>query len=50
MIRYCANCGQLIKPGEGYDEIIPDSLSGARPTEYLHKRQCGRPQPKPIPE
>lgn len=41
---YCDRCGQHIKPGEPYTETIPDSMSGARPTVYVHKRDCTRPQ------
>lgn len=39
-MKTCARCQHPIQPGEGYHEIVPDSLSGARPTEYLHKRRC----------
>ncbi|MFJ4624211.1 hypothetical protein [Streptomyces sp. NPDC088812] len=41
-MKVCSRCGKQIRPGEGYHEIIPDSLSGARPTEYLHKQYCRR--------
>jgi hypothetical protein len=41
-MKICARCQQPIRPGEGRHTIIPNSLSAARPTEYLHKRRCWR--------
>ncbi|WP_264925733.1 hypothetical protein [Streptomyces sp. A012304] len=43
MKRICTSCGQPIQPGEGFDEIIPHSMSGSRPTAYRHKRPCRPP-------
>ncbi|WP_149184755.1 hypothetical protein [Streptomyces sp. TRM49041] len=36
--RYCRHCDLIIE-GEA-EEFIPDSASGARPTEYYHPT-CG---------
>ncbi len=38
----CAPCGNAIRPNEGYRTVIPESLSGARPTEYTHTKNCRR--------
>ncbi|MFI5473243.1 hypothetical protein ACIA6D_23755 [Streptomyces cacaoi] len=39
----CDRCGQRILPDEKYDARIPDSMSGARPTAYVHREPCRRP-------
>lgn len=46
---YCDRCGLPIKLGEPYDTIIPDSMSAARPTSYIHKWDCTRPRTVVIP-
>jgi hypothetical protein len=44
----CARCDQPIRPGQKYDTIVPDSMSGARPTLHVHRYGCERQQPAPI--
>jgi hypothetical protein len=44
----CARCGKPIQPGEPYETVIPDSMSGARPTVYYHQTPR-QPKPAPIP-
>lgn len=42
-MRTCDRCGQPIRPSEGYHTVIPDSMSGARPTTHIHVRWCKPP-------
>lgn len=43
-MRTCDRCHNRINPGEDYDELAPDSASGAAPNVLLHRRPC-----KPVP-
>ncbi|MFM9629345.1 hypothetical protein ACKI10_17180 [Streptomyces galilaeus] len=50
-MKICCRCQEPIRPGEGYDTVVPDSMSAARPADYQHKGPC-RPQPRqtaPVP-
>lgn len=44
----CDRCGQPIRPGQKYDVIVPDSMSGARPNVHVHRSWCERPRTAPI--
>jgi len=48
-VKICAHCQKPIQPGESYREHIPDSLSGARPTDYYHRQPCHRPPTQTAP-
>ncbi|MFG2277501.1 hypothetical protein ACGFNQ_02285 [Streptomyces asoensis] len=43
-MKICDRCGKPIMRGEGYDTIVPDSMSGARPNTYVHQWDCMRPR------
>ncbi len=40
----CTRCDQPIREDEGYDTVIHHGATGAKPTQYVHKRYC---QPAP---
>lgn len=48
-MKFCDRCSEPIRPGEGYDTIVPDSMSGARPNMYFHRWDCTRPRTVLIP-
>lgn len=39
----CARCDKPIREDEGYDTVIHHGGSGAKPTQYVHKRYCQAP-------
>lgn len=48
-MNLCERCGEPIRSGEKYTKVIPESMSGARPTTYMHAWDCARPRTVVIP-
>lgn len=46
-MRICDRCQKPIDALDAYHEIIPESMSAARPTSYVHKRRCLRDTTQP---
>lgn len=49
-MKICERCQKPLTAGDAYHEIIPESMSAARPTTYVHKWRCQRISSQPPPE